>query len=341
MINFPFSKYPSYKEENLEYAYACGRIKALENTLLEPARISRLSEQKTPEELIKQLIDTYYGQFFKDIEHAYQFETAFINARSDILNLTTSLLTEEQLKTGLRSVYDFHNLKVAAKMIVSERLDHKSRAFYKISTIPPDKLLNLLKAEEYDKLPRFLADAYINSIELYFNSHDIKQIDISIDKSAFSYQTKEIPSAFLRHYYKIKADITNIFAYFRLDIIKQKELLSDYILQYGFVPVDIYLKASSCEDLIKDLYNTPYFDISQNGFNYLQKYSSFSLMEKGFENYIVGYLKSTRLAPVSSIPVLAFYLTRLHEIRVLRMIFTAKTVSLPEEKLKNRLPEIV
>jgi V/A-type H+-transporting ATPase subunit C len=73
-MSVPFIKYPPFGEEDTEYAYAVGRVRALETQLLDNARIERMMDSEDPGELLRILQDTVYGQHISELSDPSDFE---------------------------------------------------------------------------------------------------------------------------------------------------------------------------------------------------------------------------------------------------------------------------
>ena len=102
-------------KQNTKYAYAVGRIRALETRLLDRTAMGRLLEAESAQELLKMLSEGEYEQALSSIDKAEDFETALNIERERIYTLIDELTLDPQLTQIFRVRWDFHNLKVLLK----------------------------------------------------------------------------------------------------------------------------------------------------------------------------------------------------------------------------------
>ncbi len=339
MIKLPFSRFPAYGKEEPYYTYACGRIRALENTLVDKVRIQRLKELKTAGEVFRNLQDTYYSRFLQNIERPEDFAKIIPLVRRETLNLVLELL-EPAYGEELLMEYDFRNLKIALKLFIAE-LSKENARVYEIGNFPFALMFEAIKEDKLHVLPAYLEEGAERAVEAYYEKHEVRKIDTAIDRYFYGSVVNTLKSEFLKNYYKIKADLTNILTFLRLKTLEKTEYLSEYLLDGGFITVEFFKKITGLQELIKEIETTPYYPYLKDGFSSYDREQDVLILERGYENYISDYIRTTKFVDMGHEPVIAFYLARMHELKILKIIITAKLTGVEQQVITKRVPEVV
>ncbi len=339
MISLPFSRFPSYGKEEPFYAYACGRVRALELSLIDRVRMQRLKELKSAAEVFRNLQDTYYSRFLQEIERPEEFATIIPDVRMETYKTVAELLQEDYLKELLWE-YDFKNLKIALKLVIAEK-EPEGVLVYETVNFPFALLYEAIKEDRFNLLPLELGKAAELAIEAYYEKHEVRKIDTAIDRYFYDTTLSRFKSDFLKNYYRIKADFTNIFTYLRLNMMGKMEYLSEYLLMGGFIPVEFFRKVQVEQEFFKELETLPYFNYLKEGLTDFQRTGDVLLLERGYENYVVDYLRTTKYIDMGHEPIMAYFLARMHEIKVLKIIITGKLVGVKQDELQKRVPEVI
>ena len=113
----PFSKnQKNIKVSPYDYAYATGRIRALENSLMNAAQISRLFDASTLEEVEKVLIDCGY-------KVSANLQESIINDLNESFLLIRSIVPDKSLVDIMMLENDYHNIKVILKSVIPHSRD--------------------------------------------------------------------------------------------------------------------------------------------------------------------------------------------------------------------------
>ncbi len=331
-----FVRYPPFGKEKTDYAYAVGRIRALETRLLDRQRVERLLEAKDAEEVLRSLQDTDYGAYIPQMEGPLAFEGMLEAERARAFELFEELALEEELVYWVRSFYDFHNVKVLIKSLIAEK-DFRY-ALSPHGNIPPEDIKAIFQEERYDKLPAHLQTAVEKGISSYYEKRDPQRISLAVDQSAYLYLTgRSVRDAFLRNYFRLQADLLNLMTIVRLKFIGREDLIRFSLLPGGFLEIERYTQ-EPLDTLSGRLYHTPYYAIFDEGINSLRAKGSFSRLYKLMDDYLVGYLKETRTVALGPEPLIAYLYGKMNEIKILRMIFVGKIYHMSKEEIRERLP---
>ncbi len=339
MIHLPFSKFPEYGKEEPYYTYACGRIRALETTLVDKVRIQRLRELKTAGEVFRNLQDTYYARFLQNIERPEDFPKIIPQVRNETLGTVGELL-ERHYMEELLTEYDLRNLKMALKLFVGE-IDKNAARPYEVVNFPFSLMYEAIREDKLHLLPPIIEKAAEKAVEAYYEKHEVRKINTAIDRYFYGEVIHQYKSEFLRNYYRLKADITNILTYIRLKMLERTEYQDEYLLNGGFIPAEFFKGVSQVQELFKEIETTPYHPYLKDGFSAYERDGDVLLLERGYENYLADYIRTTRFIDMGHEPVIAFFLARMQELKILKIIITAKLTGVEQDVLLRRVPEVV
>jgi V/A-type H+-transporting ATPase subunit C len=108
-----------------KYLYAVSRVKALENNLLSRSTVERMMEASTPEEALKILGETDYGNYFGEVEEVYDFEKALDQSLRATYKVLDDSARDQRFSLLSKLRNDIHNLKVLLKArYLGEDYDH-------------------------------------------------------------------------------------------------------------------------------------------------------------------------------------------------------------------------
>lgn len=339
MLRLPFSKYPSFGVDNPEYAYACGRVRALEPKLMDRVRLERLSTAKDFEDLLKLLQDTEYAKYLNEIHKPSDYEVLLRRENEKLLSLISELAVDPWVEEDLRLPYDFLNVKVYVKSIIFEK--DFSSAFSRFSYYPVTLMKHAFEAGKYDTIPGAISRAYENAISSFYERKEIFRIDTAVDREMFKYFCSESRIEFLRIYYSIKADLQNILTCLRLERMGRTGIMKAVLLPCGFLPSELFFKVSDFNALLHEIRQTPYYEVIAPGYAIYQKVGNFVRIERDLANYLNGLIKEASKKDLGVETLLAYYFKKKNEIALLRMIMVSKLNELPRELVLERIPEVL
>lgn len=339
MMRLPFTKYPSFGRDNPEYAYACGRVKALETKLFDRVRFERLASSKDIEELFKMLQDTDYSKYLSDVHKPSDFEILLKKENERLLSLISELAVEPSLVKDLRLPYDFLNLKVLVKSLIFER--DFSYSYSKYSYYPVTLFKVALESGKGEMLSKEIHDAYESAVHSYYESKEVFRIDAAIDNVMYRYFVNSSGFEFLRVYYSLSADLKNMLSFLRLERMGKLSILKNVLLDAGYLPRELFLKAPDFNTLLYEVRQTVYYQVLQPGYSLYQKSGSFVKMEKDISNYLNGLIKEASKKDLGVEVLISYFFRKKNEISLLRMIMVSKLNQLPKELVIERIPEVL
>jgi len=331
-----FRSYFDYAVEDERYAYSVGRVRALENYLLDRQKFERMIDAPNIEELTRQLSDTTYGRHFSEISMPYGYEDMLKRERWDIYRTVEELLVDKEIYKRIVSVFDFYNIKVEIKGKILET--DVEYLFIPFGTIPISELKEIFQNENYERLPEVFQSAVNVGIEAYYEKKDPQHLSFTIDKIMYNYLVNtDYP--FLSIYFRMKVDIINIWTLFRLKFTNRGEGLLQSFLNGGYIPSHevVRIFPENIETIAGFYSKTPYQDVVNEGIAGFNQGNSFFQLEKSGEKFLNDFLKTSKYISLGSEPVIAYLFFKENEIKNLRMLFVGKINKMDTGIIKERL----
>jgi V/A-type H+-transporting ATPase subunit C len=328
--------------DDVRYAYAVGRIRAIEMTLLGKQRLERMGEARTLDDAMRHLSDTIYGLHLDELEEG-GYATLLKDEEERLLGLVDSLSLDKAISDILHLRYDFQNLKVAVRERVADRdLEHLYVTF---GLYEPDTIRGPLKADAIEQLPEPLVEAARAALEAHSKSPDPAGVDLAIDRAMFGRFVSAVEASgniYIEAIVRTWIDLANIRSFMRARYLGfEARALPALLLDEGFMaPGELTAAfALPLEELVQHFELNPYRDILERGGAGLEKDESFVALEREISNYVVALLRRSRYFTFGLEIILAYALLKQNEIRTLSLILAAKDRELPLEAIKERIPD--
>jgi V/A-type H+-transporting ATPase subunit C len=324
------------------YAYASGRIRALETTLLGKQRLDRIAEARDRDEVVRQLSDTVYAAHLDEIdENGYQ---VFLrNEERRLLDLVDALSLDHGVSDILRLGHDFHNLKVAVREKVSGR--DLGDLFVDLGRFDPEEVSAPVKNEMPESLPDVLGLPAKAALEAYQASGDPGEADIIIDKAMFS-RFLDMAGAyggpFMKSMVRTWIDLANIRTFMRARYLGiEARMLPGLLIEGGLVRPgdfsDIY--QFTLDEILGRFEFSPYRRVFEVGGAAAEKRGSFVPLEREMDNVQVALLRITKYFTFGLEIVIGYAMLKQIEIKVLRLILAAKDGGTAPDLIKERIPD--
>lgn len=339
MLKLPFIKYPAFGKDNPEYAYACGRVKALETRLLDRVRFERLATAKDFEDLLKLLQDTEYSKYLNEVHSAADYEIILRRELDRLLVLVSELAVEKTLEKDLRISYDFLNVKILVKSVIFEK--DFSQYYSKYSYYPMSVVRFHIESGNVGLLEPFIVKAYEEAVASYYERKEIYRIDTAVDRVMYEYLTSKTAFEYLKILFNIKADLNNLITFLRLERLNRVANYYTFYLPGGYLPQEIFSRVGDFQTLLYELRHTIYYDVLTPGYQYFLKTGSYVRLERDIASYINGFIRLGSSKDLGVEPLIAYYFKKRNEIGLLRMIMVSKLNDLPKEQILERIPEVI
>jgi len=130
----------------VKYAYAVGRLRALEARLINDAQIIRMTEAPDLQSAFLVLGETPYSEKIDRLPQAFDFEELLKQELISTKQLLDNLAPKDEILDVIFKKYDYHNLKVLLKNKLTGGTSTK--ALYEIGTLPWHELERLEIAQK-------------------------------------------------------------------------------------------------------------------------------------------------------------------------------------------------
>jgi V/A-type H+-transporting ATPase subunit C len=328
---------------DVRYAFAAGRIRALEIRLLGKQRLDRMAEAKDLDEALRLLSDTEYSIHFDEIEDI-GYDGCLRNEETRILGVVDDLSLDPEVSDMLRLKYDFHNLKVAIREQVSGRdLGHLYDNF---SRFEPEGVRAAVKAGSFDQLPPPLVEPAKAALEIYAESADPAQADLVLEKAMFALflsRAEAFGATYILGIVRSWIDLANIRTFMRARYLKVgARTFPEMLIPGGFIRLSDFQETFTLpqEEVLQRFVFSPYRSILETGGAGLERSASFMELEREIDNYVISFLRLSRYFTFGLEIILAYALLKENEVKMLRLILAAKERGMPPEAIKGRIADV-
>jgi len=337
-----FIRYPDFTGGDSKYAYAAGRIRALETRLLDRHRLERMLESESADAALRSLQDTDYGTHMADLKSGAEYEKVLESERKAVYELFRRLCLDEEAQSVYFSRFDFHNVRVLAKAKVSQREPNGLLSYH--GQFDPKELREHFEEEKLDHLPEHLSRAATEALEAFHASGTSRLLDVVVDRFQHEHQLSlawRFSNEFITNLLRLRADIHNILTLYRVKWLGEDyKLYDNAALDGGFLEKDRLRAAfhDPWESIPSRFTVTPYMEIIEAGGSDVINAGSFARLEKGADDYMMGYLRLTKTVTFGLEPLYAYLLVKESELKSIRMIMVGKMYGIPPERIRERLP---
>jgi V/A-type H+-transporting ATPase subunit C len=324
-----------------EYHYGVARIRSLEARLINPAQMSRLAAASDLTEAFGVLSETPYSDNLPRLKQPFDFEELCELERLSLKGLFDRLAPDNEILAALFKKYDYLNLKILLRHHFAQSQNIELQAPAGTIALEALKLYVTNGAKEFSDPEIFAAiDAAKTAYE---KDRDPQVIDLTLDKHYYA-GLKSLcaasPSPLIQQLADHWLDLNNLKTVLRAQALKKdKKFLRSALLAPGTIDTDLLLDLlnKSPQDMIVRLNFTPYLPALSAGLEACAASSSFSLLEKLMDNYIIEQFKKAKYLSSGLEPLVGFYLAKENEIKTLRFILVSKKNYLSTEQIKERI----
>lgn len=330
--------------EDLRYGFSTGRIRMLENRLLDWTTLEQMIDAENVEAAIHHL-ENKYGHISidpKNIGTPAGFETICSNELYKLYLELNEFVPDREIIDIFFYKYTFHNIKVLLKakyLKEEEGMD----MIYVAGPIPFLDLRDILfnnKKEHPFVIIKEKAEGK------FLENHNSQIIDFILDQEYFKWiqnitSGKNVPV--INTLIKIWIDLANIKNLFRcLALGKEYEILQDVIYPGGFILKEIFSNfyiQKNWEILNQNFRQTPYEALINMGIESL-KNNTITLLERKLENFLLKWLEDSKYIVFGIEPIIHYILQKELEIRLIRTIIISKLYNISPELIRKRVGEI-
>lgn len=354
--------------DNSNYAYAVGRIRALENQLLKMADFERLLEVESAEAVLGELSDTDYGDHISRIKNIGDFEFILNEELKRVYRLTKEFSLDPEITDLFFLKNDLHNLKVLLK---NKYFPTSGIEEYLIDLglFSLSDLKNMVEKNDYSKFGDLtIQEAIEQAVKQFELTHEVELIDFVLDAAVYELSLRTVgkyKNAFLKKLFQLEIDAINLKTLVRFVITrKDKRYLKDVLIHGGDLPYEFFLKAiiENEKNVLQKMHQERYRNIivyeenlgaKERRLPFLEKYEkilaegvnsweenrNFFRLEKLIDDLLTTHLKKAKYISLGIEPIITYLLAKEMEVKNIHIIIVSKINNLPEEKIRQRLRE--
>lgn len=316
-----------------EFIFAIARIRSKEKDLLSQTDLDQLMNCKTAGECIKILTDKGYGNGTENT-----IDELINNELDKLWDFMRELVDDISDFSVILYTYDFHNLKVAIKSIITNTPPDKF--FIHRGTVPAQKIYKCIDNRKFNELPDYMGSAAEEAFDVLLKTHDGQLCDIIIDSKCLEQildTSKKSDEQLVKYYGEFTAACANIKTAIRCSNMgKSAEFMKKAIVECSTVDKDKLIH-SACKS-IDDIYN--YLSITDYAKAVDALKQSFSAFEKWCDNTLMIKIREEKYNPFTFGAILAYAMAKETEIKAVRIILSGKQNDLDYNAIKERLRDM-
>ena len=332
-----FYSYPPVGDDDWEYGFATGLVRALETRMLTKATLVDMANADDFQAVVEILGAGEYA-IERGAKNFTEIENMLLSSRTAVRKLFSDIMIDEEIVELFRTRDDFANMRLAMRRMLTEKpigTDYSDGG-----NIPAIVIEEAFSTENYGILPDYMQEIIEQAVLAYHQHKDIRQIDYILDDEQAQYnlqRAEQLKNIFLSGLFRMQIDLANIRTMLRLKFRQAEN--GGLFLKGGFLEIDRlkYALESSYEALGQLFFVTPYSRLVEAGCAYLSAKKSFLVLEHLCEEHLGGFLATTNQIIAGPQPVIAYLLMKENEIRLVRLILTSKKNSLDKQLILERI----
>ena len=321
--------------KDMDYIFAVARIRVLEKTLLSDSDISQMIALKDEKAVLSFLTDKGWGESGSAAPSA---EELLACEEEKNRALMREMKIDPRVFDILSYPQVFHNLKAAIKEICTS--ESVPGIFYDLERLGGKEMMDILREKEYAALPEYMREAAAQAYEVMLSTRDGQRCDIIVDRAcleAMRISAKKLKEPMISTYVESQVAVADIRVAVRsvrtgksLNFLK--EALADCD---AFTAAELAGAAARGEEAL-------YAFLESHGFSEAVSAlkDSPSAFERWCDNRLIETIRPQKMNSVSLGPVVAFYLARENEIKMARILLTAKANGFSEDAIRERVREM-
>ncbi len=321
-----------------EYIYAVTRVHMAEQNLLSAQDLEQMIALPKAGDVFRFLTDKGWGNAETPADNA---EAMLAAETEKTWGLIQELAGEVEPFNVFRYANDYHNVKAAIKLNYASN-DEKNQDHYFIpyGTVPLDKIKKAATEHDFSALPEALAKAGGEAYEILVQTSNGQQCDMVLDNAALcdiARAGEAAGSEVLQRYAQITVDAANIKAAVRCQRMgKKRDFIERALAPAGSLDMKTLKEAAAdkAESIYAYLETTAYAGAVE------ALKTSMAAFESWCEDEMIRMIRPQRTQYFGLEPLAAFILGRENEIRMARLILSAKINHLSSDALRERLREM-
>jgi len=313
------------------YAFAVARIRVKEKKLLSDADIAQMAAMKDEASVLAFLADRGWG----DGQSPVNAEDMLSAEEAKSWALMKELKIDPAIFEVLEYPKLFHNLKAGIKEVLTDGSHEK--IFYEIEGLGREEMMQIIREKEYADLPAFMRAVAQEAYEVMVNTRDGQRCDTIVDRGcleAMLSRSHRMKNDMMKSYVESQVAVADIkIAVRAAKTGKSYAFLKEALAQCDTLNAEALAQAASRGE------EALYAYLQESGYTQAADAirESPSAFERWCDNRLIETIRPQRMNSVSVSPVVAYYLARENEIRMARIILTAKANGFDEDSIRERV----
>jgi len=325
------------------YAYASGKIRALEPQILDATDAERMVSAPDFDSAFKVLNDTDYADNLLDVK-PHNYRDALHGDYKQLYQMLIKLIPDRDLFKFLYIKRDFLNLRVLFKAKY-HNIENFDEMLDQETVYKPESLKEFVFNQKDLGLDDEIKEIILKADRKFAINAEPEYIDSRLTYLQFELEgkfVKKMKNKFISGLYKLLIDQANILSFLRAKRLKfSKERIQEHLIFGGNIKVEVLVKVyeKSIEDLMKII--SQHYDkiISAEGDKYIQS-DLLYIFEKSLEDFQIRYLQKAKQIAYGPEIVVAYYFAKRNAVRNTRIIMTGKLNNMPVEEIKSTIRQI-
>lgn len=312
-------------------AYAVGRVRVLEGTLIGRSQLERLTGAQSVDELARALGEMNWGE----VRSRRDIETMCDKHMLEAAKLVRDCSSDPALTDCFLIQYDALNLKALYK---ARALGADQVALSGLGALDPERLRRAVDENNYQELPPELREAMGDIEKRSAVKMDPLYVDARLDQAAFRFienRTSRAAQPTVKQYFTCKAELANLMIALRTQAMGRSAAFArELFVPGGTLGYDALARVAGEAERAWDLIrNRPY----ASALSAAVKAGDLTAIEKAGDDYLISLIRPHRYEPTSILPLIGYLLARTRESQAIRMLATGKAAGVGQEMLLARL----
>lgn len=333
------------------YAYAVGRIRAMENKLFDRSLLERMIDAPSSPACLAMLAEAGYpSPEGSDVQAVRAYIKSLDNYELSIIHELKSFSPEPDLFDIFALKRDYFNVKILLKSVGKELAVQELRDGGVLST---KEIRKAFMDGDYSKLPANMQKVLSDAGKIIAQSANVQYADLLLDKAYFDdcrdlckRAQRRDTRKFLKKFIDIEADLFDISTAMRIRKRGLQEEAAVTLMEKAYVPGalsqdDIIQMIRSDDANIRQYFEkTEYAKLISEGLNRYDITGSLSHLEKLCDDYIMAFLIEAGKNAFGIEALFAYFVGKEREITNIRFVLIGKLNNLQTNELRQRVRDL-
>ncbi|MDD5756262.1 MAG: V-type ATPase subunit [bacterium] len=304
------------------YVQAVASIRALEAKLLNSQALEQLANTANFNDALNEVKHRLYSREADRIQNLQEALELISQEEKNLFAYTAQLVYDP----ALAEIMSWYGRLIGIKKKIKNTLSAGEQIPVEIKT-----------------WPTYIKEAWVLAQKEYTNTTDLKIVDFIVDANylqALQEVLLQRQSPWLNELCRLAADFYNIKTWlrFKINAVLPKNITALF-LNGGEIDRALFLRSGdmTADDFIQLLKYKPYAPELTTSLQQAKQHGEWQLLDLFFANYLINFLRATKLIYDGPEPIVAYLLVRLLELNNIKVILSGKFYNLPKELITRRL----